>query len=178
MRASMSPSVIRLATISSTNRYRSMYLMIAGAEAWAGYSLSRNNLERLSPSGGCNNSSRGSFSSHGNSLVTRSKISCWAPVATEATRRSIVECTGSTTRQARSWSTARRSRLSAGALRRPAQRGKNFLFLLAGIKLHNRRKAIHPLLRESGVPGHNSARPSRSRQGRSEHCLSASTRSA
>jgi hypothetical protein len=31
MRGSMSPSVIRLATISSTNRYRSMYLMIAGA---------------------------------------------------------------------------------------------------------------------------------------------------
>src|SRR5271165_171790 len=62
MRGSMSPSVIRLATISSTNRYRSMYLMIAGAEAWGGYSLSRNNLERLSPSGGCNNSSRVSFS--------------------------------------------------------------------------------------------------------------------
>jgi hypothetical protein len=39
MRGSIPPSVIRLATISSTNRYRSMYLMIAGAEAWGGYSF-------------------------------------------------------------------------------------------------------------------------------------------
>lgn len=55
---------------------------------------------------------------------------------------------------------------------------EEFPFPARGDKAAQSSQSDSPLSRESGVPGHNSARPSRTRQGRSEHCLSASTQSA